>query len=148
MGLSLVPATLQARSLYCGRVYDNHFQPHSTCHAVDFTSGGGTWDTGNLMAECSAGEYVAGVAQSQTTGALTRILCCTGASLGKNACATLPMSASNSHEPGWVDVGALWDYGTNPLPSLADCNVGRYLVGVSRTSASTGPGHALRCCSP
>jgi hypothetical protein len=150
LGLSVIGASQQARSLYCGRAYDNHFQPHSTCHAVSFATGGfDASPSTTLSAECSAGEYVAGVAQNHTSGALSKILCCTGTSLAKNACTTLPIS--NGHEPGWMADGINWDP-PNPkdptAPSLAQCNPGRYLVGVSRTNATSGPAKSLRCCTP
>jgi hypothetical protein len=97
-----------------------------------------------VAGECQPGEYVAGVAESHLTGALTRILCCTGTSLVRTACNTVLLSANNTNELGWTDVGAVWE--VNTLASRSECRAGHYLVGVSRTS--TGVGHAIRCCGP
>jgi hypothetical protein len=146
MGLSKSIANGWARKAVChkdpldGSRY-NHVLPG--CYARNIETGdnrgrsGPAWDDANYEGECAAGEYVAGIAQTQDHK-LSHILCCQAPVVG-TACETR-VFASADNRASTATSGAWDDAGYK-----GECGVGQYVAGVSRTPE--GEPNALLCCA-
>jgi hypothetical protein len=151
-GVSRVPGQLWSHAVECGPPQSVYTDPSGEdCYArqvehVDNrgdTDTGTDWDPGSYKTECAANEYVAGVSQSDQTGALTSVLCC-AATVTHKSCDTQVFY--NGDSPAVLPPD--WDVGYYK----GQCPAGQYVSGISTPAFAsvgmTGAAHAVLCCSP
>jgi hypothetical protein len=153
-GISRTPGQTWSDTVLCGTAREPAFKnPGTGCYARPVGSFGGfdsrgdtsegDWDPGSYKTECADTEYVAGVSQSSSNGALTSVLCCPG-KVTHQSCEAEFFYSSDSHDYAPPD----WDFG-HPK---GECPVGQYVAGISTPAYSsigiTGAAHAILCCSP
>jgi hypothetical protein len=100
----------------------------------------GDWDNPFYKAECNSNEYVAGVSQGSTSGALDGILCCLVAGGSTSNCNV--QVYANQDSTGYAPPD--WSAGYNK----GQCPPGQVVMGVSAyaSGSNTGAPHALLCC--
>ncbi|MCL2449841.1 MAG: hypothetical protein FWD17_12910 [Polyangiaceae bacterium] len=118
-------------AVMCGTSSDGQkFPQGSGCQGVSIASGATTW--------CPSGDYVAGVAQSQS-GVPDALLCCPGNGTNGFYCWYQGFSSANMAN-SWTPYD--WDYGY----WKAECSAGNFAGGVATNSSDQLT--ALVCCGP